>query len=291
MRRSSMLKHLFLCIFALTISTYLSAAEATVWKGELYAGNNNLQVQWAQLFFQKIPVKGHEQILDLGCGDGTNTRALFDRVPQGRVYGIDKSKSMIEAAQNNIPKDSDRLCFFVHDVTQSCFEPESFDIVVSTTALHWVEDQDAVVENTYYYLRLGGKLYFLIPTRMDLFFQYSNTFKAIKKLEKYKQYLKDAKQQIFVHKPDDYIDRLVRSGFRLDSLLVRSKENVFDSSESFRNWSRAWIFANFNTIPETMQEEFLTDFVDIYITQPGATDNNGLIHYYGYLMEVVATKS
>ena len=87
----------------------------------------------------------------------------------------------------------------MQDMTEQGFEPESFDKVVSTTALHWVENQDAVIKNAHHYLCSSGTIHFLIPARCDLFFQLTNTFAEMRISKKYEEYLIHAKTQVFDH--------------------------------------------------------------------------------------------
>jgi trans-aconitate methyltransferase len=287
-----MLKNISIIFVTFIFSFCLIAADSnpSEWKGPLYRRTNDNQAGWARPFLEKIPLEGHERILDLGCGDGKNTAWLFNKIHQGKVVGSDKSPSMIGAAQSYAEGSDGRLSFVVQDMTEQGFEAESFDIIVSTTALHWVENQDAVLKNAHYYLGSGGQIYFLIPSRCDLFFQLTNTFSEMRMSAKYEDYLKHAKPQVFNHKPDDYTTLLITNGFRLNSLLLRPKENTFASCDSFSVWLNSWLFAEFSAIPKTMRDEFLQDFISTYMRQDGAVDSEGKIHYYGYLMEIEATK-
>lgn len=136
-----MLKKIFVPSIAFAFSLSLTAADVapSPWLGKPYLLNNIVQGGWARPFLDKIPLKGDERILNLGCGDGKNTKVLFDRVTQGLVYGVDKSASTIAAALKHAENSDGRLKFLVQDMTECAFEPDSFDVVVSTTALHWVE--------------------------------------------------------------------------------------------------------------------------------------------------------
>ena len=57
--------------------------------------------------------------------------------------------------------------------------------------------------------------------------------------------------------------------------MLRPKENIFPSRDGFSIWLRAWLFAEFSAIPETMREEFLQDFVNTYMSQDGSMDSEG----------------
>jgi trans-aconitate 2-methyltransferase len=44
-----------------------------IWNAQDYEKNSSAQQQWAQELIAKLDLQGHEQILDLGCGDGKVT--------------------------------------------------------------------------------------------------------------------------------------------------------------------------------------------------------------------------
>lgn len=75
------------------------AAHAHRWNAEDYAANSSAQYDWGRALLERIPLQGHEHILDLGCGDGKLTALLAARVPQGAVTGIDSSPDMLALAQ------------------------------------------------------------------------------------------------------------------------------------------------------------------------------------------------
>ena len=47
--------------------------------------------------------RGREQVLDVGCGDGSLTALLASRLPAGQVLGIDSSEDMIAHAHATHP--------------------------------------------------------------------------------------------------------------------------------------------------------------------------------------------
>lgn len=89
-----------------------------------------------------------ERILDLGCGDGTLTRALAER--GASVLGIDASASMVAAAQR-------------HGVDARLGHAEALDVgagfdgVFTNAVLHWVRDLDAAIDGVRRALRPGGR--------------------------------------------------------------------------------------------------------------------------------------
>jgi len=75
-------------------------------------------------------------LLDVGCGPGSITADLAQRLAPGRVVGVDSSADIIAAAQRDYP-DAD---FAVGDVYRLQFEDASWDIVHAHQLLQHVID-------------------------------------------------------------------------------------------------------------------------------------------------------
>lgn len=67
--------------------------------GKKYEKSSQCQREWGTKLAEELHLKGNETILYLGCGNGVITKELAERVPQGRVVGVDSSPSMLEAAK------------------------------------------------------------------------------------------------------------------------------------------------------------------------------------------------
>lgn len=93
------------------------------------------------------PIEG-EEILDLGCGDGT--LALEIQKSGARVTGIDLSHEMVEGAR---AKGIDAM---VMSVTELEFK-NRFDAVFSNAVLHWVKESEKAVCSIYDALKPDGR--------------------------------------------------------------------------------------------------------------------------------------
>lgn len=77
------------------------------------------------------------RVLDIGCGTGALTRRLAALFPQAVITGIDIAPGMIREA-TRLADDTARVRFLVADAT-SFTDPRSFDLLVSSSTLHWVQ--------------------------------------------------------------------------------------------------------------------------------------------------------
>ncbi len=94
-------------------------------------------------------------ILELGCGTGFLTSQLIDRFPNATIDAIDISDEMIRLAKHLLP--SPRVRWQVADMNQ--FQSDrTYDLIASSTALHWGEPLDALVWRVRDQLVPGGKL-------------------------------------------------------------------------------------------------------------------------------------
>jgi trans-aconitate 2-methyltransferase len=104
---------------------------------------------------ERLDLHGHETVLDGGCGSGRLTELLVERVPRGRVIGVDLSPSMIEAARRRL---GDRADLRVADLVALDLGGERVDVVFSTATFHWIADHDALFASLHGVLRAGGRL-------------------------------------------------------------------------------------------------------------------------------------
>lgn len=102
----------------------------------------------------RLPLEGHETVLDAGCGAGAVTEQLVERLPHGRVIAIDASPAMVRLAAERLGEGADVR---VADLTTLVFDTP-VDAVLSTATLHWIADHDALFARLRGVLRDGGRL-------------------------------------------------------------------------------------------------------------------------------------
>ena len=110
------------------------------WDAATYDRISDVQMDWALEQLERLPLRGDEVVLDAGCGSGRVTAELAQRVPRGRVYGVDVSPSMVEHAREAL---GDRASILCQDLV-SLDLPERVDAVFSNATFHWIHDHDAL---------------------------------------------------------------------------------------------------------------------------------------------------
>ncbi|MFF0815590.1 class I SAM-dependent methyltransferase [Rhodococcus sp. NPDC003318] len=110
------------------------------WDGRDYAEVSALQRTLAEQALAGLDLAGDERLLDVGCGDGSVTLELAERLPRGSVVGVDASPRMISTAASRPVPQGATARFLVADARDLPFAGD-FDVAVSFNALHWVAEQ------------------------------------------------------------------------------------------------------------------------------------------------------
>ncbi|HEU5433439.1 MAG TPA: class I SAM-dependent methyltransferase, partial [Thermomicrobiales bacterium] len=114
------------------------------WDAATYHRVSDPHVAWGTRVLQRLPLRGDETVLDAGCGTGRLTEELLERLPRGRVIGVDRSRNMLEqAAAHLTPKYGDRITLLEGDLLQRQVD-EPVDAIFSTATFHWIADHDAL---------------------------------------------------------------------------------------------------------------------------------------------------
>ena len=88
-------------------------------------------------------------VLDVGCGPGKVTERLATRLDNPSVIGIDPSRSAIAKARTEHSPEHLDITYQHYRVEDYCPDDkrDSFDLIFSNSAMHWVEDQHRAYEN------------------------------------------------------------------------------------------------------------------------------------------------
>src|SRR5262245_6136403 len=129
---------------------------AVEWDAHAYDQLEKPQEEWGRAVLDRLELAGNETVLDAGCGTGAITALILDRLPEGRVIGVDASESMIEKATEAIGSDP-RVELAVGDLTGLDLE-EAVDAVFSNATFHWILHHDVLFERLLAALRFGGQL-------------------------------------------------------------------------------------------------------------------------------------
>jgi arsenite methyltransferase len=123
---------------------------------------------WAELL-DRLELKGDERLLDVGCGRGAVLLMAAQRLPRGRAVGVDvwsttdQSGNAEEVTRKNAALEgvAERIELHTADMRRLPFDDGSFDVVVSSLAIHNVPGADQrakALREAARVLKPGGKL-------------------------------------------------------------------------------------------------------------------------------------
>jgi trans-aconitate 2-methyltransferase len=124
------------------------------WDATAYDRVADPQEEWARDVIDRLDLKGDETVLDAGCGGGRVTKLLVERLPRGRVIGVDSSPSMIEQARQSL---GDKVELILSDLVDLELE-EPVDAIFSNAAFHWILDHRRLFARLHAAVRPGGRL-------------------------------------------------------------------------------------------------------------------------------------
>ncbi|MFF0141004.1 class I SAM-dependent methyltransferase [Streptomyces sp. NPDC005227] len=102
-------------------------------------------------------LKPHMKILDIGCGPGTITADLAERVPDGHVTGVDHAADILDRArQEAVGRGLRNVDFAVADVHALDFPDETFCVVHAHQVLQHVGDPVQALREMHRVTRPGG---------------------------------------------------------------------------------------------------------------------------------------
>ena len=98
------------------------------------------------------------KVIELGCGRGYFTKAMAGNATH--VLATDLSDEMVEATRTEL-REFQNVTIQKADCENTAFPPEKFDTVVMVNVVHFVENPDKCLQESYRILKAGGALLLL----------------------------------------------------------------------------------------------------------------------------------
>jgi trans-aconitate 2-methyltransferase len=258
------------------------------WDARDYQKNSEAQLKWGRELIAKLALKGQEDVLDIGCGDGKVTAEIARYVPQGNVVGIDNSQDMIDLAVNTFKSGIyPNLRFEQMDARNLSFDNQ-FDIVFSNAVLHWVSDHLSVLKGINRSLTRGGRILLQMGGRGNI----SGMLNVVNNLIHSKRWEKYFVGFVFPYSfygPEEYKNWLSESGLKPVRVELIPKDMTHQGKEGVASWFRTTWHPFIHRIPSDIQQDFIEDAIGIYL-EAHPIDAAGLAHIDAVRLEVEAIK-
>jgi trans-aconitate 2-methyltransferase len=195
----------------------VSRRTTTDWDAKRYDQLAAPQERWARGVLERLPLAGDETVLDAGCGSGRVTKLLLEKLPRGRVIGVDGSPSMVELAAETFA-DDDRVTLITSDLLE--LSPDSLQreagtdsvgAVFSNATFHWIADHERLFERLFAVLKPGGRLVTQCGGRGNVA-QWIEAILRAAAREPFAQYIEGFEPWNF-HGDAETAERLDRAGF------------------------------------------------------------------------------
>ncbi len=81
-----------------------------------------------------------KNILELGCGTGNLSSLIVHHFPDARLTAVDISGEMIKECKDRLK--NNQIEFVQEDFSKVCFSDKSFDLIISSIAIHHLVDSE-----------------------------------------------------------------------------------------------------------------------------------------------------
>jgi trans-aconitate methyltransferase len=250
--------------------------------GEKYRAASTHQKEWGGKLIAELKLKGTEEILDLGCGDGALTAQLAALVPQGRVVGVDFSQSMLDVARRY---SLSNLRFELLDIAQLAFEGE-FDVVFSSATLHWIHDHANVLHRVRHALKPMGVMRFSFAADGNCS-TFIRVVRAVMAEAEYADFFRGFDWPYYMPKVNDYHAVAARAGFRELKVWGENADRFFPDAEAMIRWlDQPSLLPFLPRVPPAQREGFRAEVIARMMDETGCEDGRHFeafrrIHVFG----------
>jgi trans-aconitate 2-methyltransferase len=220
------------------------------WDAATYDRVSDIQLNWALEQLARLKLRGDEVVLDAGCGSGRVTALLADRVPQGRVYGVDVAPSMAEHAAKALDGRATILC---QDLVELDL-PEPVDLVFSNATFHWIHDHDALFASLHGVMKPGGELLAQCGGRGNID-AFRTTADSVAGEEPFDYYFQTWQRPWNYATAEDTATRLERAGFEAVNTWLEPKSVTPGDARSFVR--TVCLVRHLDALPDELREPFI----------------------------------
>lgn len=204
----------------------------------------------------RLDLTGAETVLDAGCGSGRITEALIERLPDGRVIGVDQSGSMVQAARRRLGPGVDLR---VVDLLELELE-RPVDAILSTATFHWIADHDLLFRRLRAALRSGGRMAAQCggEGNIDIL---RGRIAGLLTVEPYAEHFADWRPPWNYAGPEETRARLLAAGFGAAECRLTPAPREPEHPREFL--STIVLGPHVQQLPEELRERFMDDVLDL----------------------------
>jgi trans-aconitate 2-methyltransferase len=232
------------------------------WNAAAYDIVSTVQERWGLAVIEGLPLNGDETVLDAGCGSGRVTAHLLEKVPNGYLFGVDKSQAMIDQASAKLSACADRSQFICSDLCEVTLS-KKVDVVFSNAVFHWVPDHQRLFDHLGSLMRSGGTFRTQCGGKGNLA-EAKRIADTVRELLEYRSYFRTWEYPTNYAGAEETADRMIAAGFTRVYTDLTEAPTDFDSRDSFTAFVQNVVLLPYlSRLPdEETKQAFLTKYVD-----------------------------
>lgn len=218
-------------------------------------------------------------IIDFHSRNGYNAIQLSTKMPSSHITAFEDNPSFLPV----------NFSTFSNISSTDSIKEESynnrFDILISSSSFHYLNDHDSQLQAIYRVLKPQGVAIIAFAPdygspRFDL------VLASIKQKDEWKTGFADFNNGFDLLTPEAFIEKVNQSGLHWKQLTQFIVDHEFSSEKSFRQWIIGFL-SEYHYLPETIRDEFLDQFIAAYLTVfPKTSDNKVIFYDYWMLAEL-----
>jgi trans-aconitate 2-methyltransferase len=232
------------------------SAQARDWDAATYHRVAGPQEEWARGVIDRLELAGDETLLDAGCGTGRVTRLLLERLPRGRVIGVDASPSMIEKARESL---GDRVELIVADLLELELA-DPVGVVFSSATFHWILDHRRLFARLHAALVSGGRMEAQCGGIGNVE-EFLNTIESVNGDERFAPYLRAITSTWNFASPGDTEMRLTDAGF--DSVRCWLEDAPVQPQDPRAFIETVCLGAHLDRLPEELRAPYMDAVLEV----------------------------
>jgi len=230
----------------------------TEWNASRYHEISAPQQAWGRRVLERLPLAGSECVLDIGCGSGRLTAEIADRVPAGRVVGLDRSVAMLEQAAAWLRERSPQTTLVLADASALPFR-RAFDAIFSGATFHWIHDHAALFRSIATALRPGGRLVAQCGGGPNLAVLYGRAARLMQD-PRFARYFEEWTEPTYFADVESTRRRVIAAGLVDVDVSMEPAPTTFDAPDEFREFiANVCLRHQGSRLPRAEWQSFLRD--------------------------------
>jgi trans-aconitate 2-methyltransferase len=238
------------------------------WDAAEYEKLSAPQARWGAGVLGRLELGGDEAAIDAGCGTGRVTELLLQKLPEGSVLAVDRSRAMVEAAGRRFAGDP-RVRVERQDLLDLEVE-ERVDLIFSTAAFHWIKDHDRLFERLARAVKPNGRLVAQCGGEGNISRATQAVGETVRQ-ECFRGYFEGWEDDKYYADPQTTARRLEAAGFEEVETWLHDEVAAFDSVDELARFLGVVVLGgHLERLPEEKRDPFVAEVAERVAAIDGA---------------------